>query len=88
VADFGTVDVFYLAVRHLADIAVASDTGHRSVDRLMKKIGINIIVIQCALVIVYPEPAVFMAEKAILRIPGKQFRAEAKQEGKQAETKR
>jgi len=88
VADFGTVDVFNLAVRHLADIAVASDTGYRPVDRLMKKIGINIIVIQCALVIVYPEPAVFVAEKAILRIPGKQFRAEAKQEGKQAETKR
>jgi hypothetical protein len=54
----------------------------------MKKVAINIIVVQCALVIVYPEPAVFVAKKAILRIPGKQLRAEAKQHDKQAEPKR
>jgi hypothetical protein len=74
VADLGTVDVFNLAVRHLANVAMAPNAGYRSVDRLMKKIGINIIVVQCALVIVYPEPPVFVAEKAILRITGKKFR--------------
>jgi hypothetical protein len=87
VADRGAVDSFNLAVGHLADVAVAPDAGHRTVDRLMKKTLVDIIVVQRSRFIIYPEPPVLVTEKAILRIAGKQVRAVTGKHSKQTETK-
>jgi hypothetical protein len=68
VAHLGTVNLFSLSMGYLGDVTVTAHTGYRPVDRLMKKLSVNIVILEGPLFVINPEPSVFVTEQTILGI--------------------
>ena len=73
---FSTVDFLGLIMWNLFNITMASNACDVPVNGLIKKVDINKEIAQFPLLIVGTQSLILVAKKAILKIPGKERRAE------------
>jgi hypothetical protein len=53
---------------YLGDVTVTSHTGYRPVDRIMKELGVHIVILEGSLLVIDSVPSVLVTEQTILGI--------------------